>query len=83
MENNYLMILKTEKEQAELKVKQQINTIRNIIDNLESKIENKELLYESEGLQGNGNHLDTYLSKLMAYQRSIEQFEKYIESQKK
>lgn len=67
------MILEAERDQAKSRLVSQIKTIKNIITNLERKIENNETLYDEDGLQASGVYLDTYLSKLTTYQRAIEQ----------
>lgn len=79
MNNVHLMVLESEKTQAEIRLKDQIRSIRNTLDNLESKLESGDLLYESDGLQGNGVYIDSYLNKLVAYQRSIEQFKLHLD----
>lgn len=81
--NNQLMILKTEKEQAEMSLRQQINTLRTILNNTEKRLDNGEVIYGSEGFQGNGVQFDVTISKIGAYTRAIEQFEKYVEKQEK
>ena len=68
------MIIESERSQAEIRLKNQIETIKTIISNLERKIENNETIYDSDGLQASGVYLDSYLNKLVAYQRAIEQF---------
>lgn len=80
--NNNLMILEIEKEQAELRLKDQIKSIRYVLDNLESKLNNNESLYESDGLQGNVVWIDIYLSKIAAYEKSIERFKAHLEKDK-
>lgn len=76
--NNNLMILETEKEQTKLRLKEQIRSIRYSLDNLESKLDNGEHLYDSDGLQGNGAQIDTYLVKLVAYERAIQLFNRSL-----
>ncbi|WP_459231608.1 hypothetical protein [Bacillus velezensis] len=73
MKNANLMILEAERDQAKSRLVSQIKTIKNIISNLERKIENNEPLYDEDGLQSSGVYIDAYLSKLTAYQRAIEQ----------
>ncbi|WP_257997162.1 hypothetical protein [Bacillus amyloliquefaciens] len=73
MKNANLMILEAERDQAKKQLAGQIKTIKNIISNLERKIENNETLYYEDGLQSSGVYLDAYLSKLTTYQRAIEQ----------
>ncbi|MFV4887539.1 hypothetical protein RY279_19040 [Bacillus velezensis] len=73
LKNTNLMILEAERDQAKSRLVSQIKTIKNIITNLERKIENNETLYDEDGLQASGVYLDTYLSKLTTYQRAIEQ----------
>ncbi|MCY0092190.1 MULTISPECIES: hypothetical protein [Bacillus amyloliquefaciens group] len=73
MKNANLMILEAERDQAKKKLVSQIKTIKNIVANLERKIENNETLYDEDGLQASGVYLDAYLSKLTTYQRAIEQ----------
>lgn len=74
--NNDLLVLETEKNQAEIRLKDQIESIRNILDNLEYKLNNNHTLYDSDGLQGNGNYIDVYLSKIVVYEKAIERFKK-------
>ncbi|WEY79857.1 hypothetical protein P5667_12050 [Bacillus velezensis] len=73
MKNTNLMILEAERDQAKSRLVSQIKTIKNIISNLERKIENNETLYDEDGLQSSGVYIDAYLSKLTTYQRAIEQ----------
>lgn len=81
IKNNHLTILEIEKNQAEQRLKQQINTVRVIVDNLDLRMQKGEELFDSDGLQGNGVYLDSYLNKVVAYQRSIEQFKRHLEKQ--
>ncbi|MED4848309.1 hypothetical protein [Bacillus atrophaeus] len=55
--NNNLMILEAEKERAELRLKEQIKSIRNALESLEYKLNNNQSLYASDGIQGNGVYL--------------------------
>ncbi|MBN7742690.1 hypothetical protein JYA35_08805 [Bacillus velezensis] len=73
LKNTNLMILEAERDQAKSRLVSQIETIKNTIANLERKIENNETLYDQDGLQSSGVYLDSYLNKLTAYQRAIEQ----------
>ncbi|MCY8063861.1 hypothetical protein MOB58_14120 [Bacillus spizizenii] len=73
LKNTNLMILEAERDQAKSRLVSQIETIKNTIANLERKIENNETLYDQDGLQSSGVNLDSYLNKLTAYQRAIEQ----------
>ncbi|MCY7767097.1 hypothetical protein MOC02_07900 [Bacillus inaquosorum] len=81
--NNNLMILEAEKERAELRLKEQIKSIRNALESLEYKLNNNQSLYASDGIQGNGVYLDAYLSKLVAYEDAIKRFKAHLESDKK
>jgi len=80
IENNHLMILEVEKERAEIQLKDQLSSIRRMIDNLELKLENGDHthLYTSDGLQGNGGNIDIYLNQLVTYNRAIELFKKQL-----
>lgn len=73
LKNTNLMILEAERDQAKSRLVSQIETIKNTIANLERKIENNETLYDQGGLQASGIYLDSYLNKLTAYERAIEQ----------
>ncbi|MDW0355668.1 hypothetical protein GGC02_10180 [Bacillus velezensis] len=73
LKNTNLMILEAERDQAKSRLVSQIKTVKNIISNLERKIENNETLYDEDGLQSSGVYIDAYLSKLTTYQRAIEQ----------
>lgn len=77
-ENRNLMILKTEREQAKIKLENQIASICNTLKNLESKLINDEPLYVSDGLQGNANNVDIYVSQLATYDRAIELFNRQL-----
>lgn len=68
-----LMMMEAEKEQSEIRVLDQIKTLRNVLDSLESKIKDGKDVYESDGLQGNGDYLDVYLTKLVTYTKVIKQ----------
>ncbi|KOS61495.1 hypothetical protein FJQ98_16360 [Lysinibacillus agricola] len=68
-----LMMMEAERDQAELRVLAQINSLRNTLNNLENVIKNGEAISESQGLQGNGDYLDIYLTKLITYNKVIEQ----------
>lgn len=70
MDNN-LMVLEVEAGQIQLRLKEKIRSIRYTLDNLESKLNNNEKLYESDGLQGNTTDIDVYLAKLVSYERAI------------
>jgi ATP-dependent Lon protease len=72
--NNKLIMLKAEKQQTEMRLKEQIKSIRYTLDALESKLTNNEKLYDSDGFQGNAVNVDVYLTKLVAYERAIELF---------
>lgn len=71
---NKLLLLSAEKEHTELRLKEQIHSIRNTLDNLEYKLNNKEHLFESDGLQGDASYIDVYLTKIVAYERAIKIF---------
>ncbi|MCY8539420.1 hypothetical protein [Bacillus haynesii] len=77
--NNNLVVLETEKERAALRLKDQIRSIRDALDNLESKISNNQDLYDSDGLQGNGVYIDVYLSKVVSYTREIERLKALVQ----
>ncbi|MEC4033173.1 hypothetical protein [Bacillus subtilis] len=81
--NNNLMILEAEKERAELRLKEQIKSIRNALDNLEYKLNNNYSLYNSDGLQGNGVCLDVYLNKLVVYEEAVKRFKSHLDCNKK
>lgn len=70
--NNTAIILGAEKYQIELAIREQIKSLRNSLDKLESKLEDKEKLYEYDGLQEVTVHIDRNVSKLTAYNRAIE-----------
>lgn len=74
-----LMIMETEKEQTEIKLREQIKSIRNTLDNLERKLDSNENFYEFDGLQGNGNNIDLYITKIVTYDKAISRFKDYIE----
>ncbi|PDY14136.1 hypothetical protein COO16_04010 [Bacillus pseudomycoides] len=82
MTNSKLMILEAEKKQAKMRLKDQIKSVRYILDNLESKLEKNEQLYESDGMQGNATNIDIYLSKMVAYERAIELFKSCLNESK-
>lgn len=73
-ENRNLVILVTEKEQVKMQLANQITSIRNVLEGLESKLKNNQDLYISDGLQGNGANIDKLLAQLVTYNRSIEIF---------
>ncbi|MCY9226029.1 hypothetical protein MOF11_13445 [Bacillus haynesii] len=77
--NNNLVVLETEKERAALRLKDQIRSIRDALDNLESKISNNQDLYDSDGLHGNGVYIDVYLSKVVSYTREIERLKALVQ----
>ena len=80
-ESRNLMILKSEQEQAKNRLKQQITTVRNIIDGLEKRIDGEDsYIYASSGLQGNSSSIDIYLNQYVAYTRAIELFEREFDS---
>lgn len=68
-----LMMMAAERQQAEIRVLALINSLRNTLNNLEDRIKNGEELSESQGLQGNGDHLDVHLTKLVTYDKVIAQ----------
>ncbi|ASB89348.1 MULTISPECIES: hypothetical protein [Bacillales] len=73
-ENRNLVILEAEREQAKMRLENEISSIRNMLDNLESKLKNNQQLYISDGLQGNGSNIDKHLAQLATYDRAIELF---------
>lgn len=76
--NNYLIMLKAEKRQAELRLRDSIKTVRHIIDSLERKLDNNNTIYISDGIQGNSTYLESYLSQFVAYDKSISYTEKAL-----
>ncbi|MGG1147000.1 hypothetical protein [Bacillus wiedmannii] len=80
--NNQLIMLEAEKRQAEMRLKDQIKSIRYTLDNLESKLSKNERLYESDGLQGNATNIDIYLNKMVAFERAIELFKSNLNRNK-
>lgn len=68
-----LMMMEAERQQAEIRVLALINSLRNTLNSLEDGIINSAELSESQGLQGNGDHLDVYLTKLVTYNKVIAQ----------
>lgn len=68
-----LMMMEAERQQAEIRVLALINSLRNTLNNLEDRIKSGEELSKSQGLQGNGDHLDVYLIKLVTYDKVIAQ----------
>ncbi len=74
-----LMIMETEKEQVNITLREQIKSIRNTLDNLERKLDSNESLSEFDGLQGNGNNIDVYVTKSVIYDKAISRFKAYIE----
>jgi len=79
--NNQLTVLEIERDQNEQKLRDQIRSIRSRLDNLERKLDNKEDLYDADGLQGNGNSVDMYLAKVVTYGYAIERFKKLFDKQ--
>jgi hypothetical protein len=77
-ENRNLIILEAEREQAKIRLENQISSIRNMLDNLESKLKGNEQLYISDGLQGNGSNIDKHLAQLATYDRAIELFNREL-----
>ncbi|WP_332274814.1 hypothetical protein [Bacillus velezensis] len=75
-ENRNLVILEAEREQAKMRLENEISSIGNMLDNLESKLKNNQQLYIyiSDGLQGNGSNIDKHLAQLATYDRAIELF---------
>lgn len=69
--NENLKILEVEREHAQTRLVNQISSIRNMLDNLESKLNNNQELYISDGLQGDGANIDKYLAQLVTYSRAI------------
>lgn len=70
--SNRLFILETERAQAKKRLEDQISSIRRELTNLEMKLNSDNRLYLSDGLQGNGSFIDTYLAQLVAYDRAID-----------
>ncbi|PYE51587.1 hypothetical protein HUB98_06115 [Paenibacillus barcinonensis] len=73
-----LMIMRTEKQNTLLKLNDHLNSVRNKIESLQSKVDNSEVLYESDGLQGNAVFIDTCISKLIVYDRAIAQYKELL-----
>lgn len=73
--NNHLLVLQVEKEAIERQLKEKIKSLRYTLDNLEAKLDNKEKLYGSEGLQGDAVYLDVAVNKIATYDRGIEKLE--------
>lgn len=70
-----LILMDAEKQQAEIRLAAQIKSIKNTLNNLELRVSKGEDISESEGLQGNGDILDVYLTKLATYQKVIKQIQ--------
>lgn len=68
---NTITILEAEKLQIGIRLNEQIKSIRNTLDSIESKLSNNEKIYDSDGFQGNSTQIDIYLTKFVAYERAI------------
>lgn len=77
--NHQLLVLETEQEHTEMRLRQQIESMRTTLNNLERKLDKDDTIYDSDGFQGNATFLDMYVVKYATYQRSIEQFKKHLE----
>ena len=67
-----VMIAETEKAQLKVMLIEQIQLIRNMLDNLELKLRNNETLHASEGLQGNGVYLDSLVAQIAIYEKMLD-----------
>lgn len=76
-ESKNLIILKSQKQQVEIRLNQQLDSVQNTIENLKYKLnEDQEYLSKSDGLQSNGHSIDSLLSELVTLNRAIELFER-------
>ena len=70
--HNSILILEVDKRQEELKVKEQIKSLRRSLDALEGKLENSEKVYDSGGIHGVVGNIDSSVNKIVAFNRAIE-----------
>ena len=79
--NNHLLVLQVEKEAVERQLKEKIKSLRYTLDNLEAKLDNKEKIYGSEGLQGDAVYLDVAVNRIATYDRAIDKLEAMVEEE--
>ncbi|MCY8636651.1 hypothetical protein MOD96_02385 [Bacillus sp. S17B2] len=78
--NSSLMILKSERDSAALKLLDLIESTKHTLRRLESKLESNKRLYDSDSLQGMGGEIDIYIGKLVSYERAIERLKEHLDS---
>ncbi|MGG4362852.1 hypothetical protein [Bacillus licheniformis] len=78
--NSSLMILKSERDSAALKLRDLIDSTKHTLNRLESKLKSNKRLYDSDSLQGMGGEIDIYIGKLVSYERAIERLKEHVDT---
>lgn len=70
------MTLEAEKEHLELSILEQVTSLRQTLNVLESKVKEGIVLYASDGFQGNAVQLDISIVRLTTLQRFLDDLNK-------